>query len=70
MLTEQKKLFVDEYVRTGSICLTGKSLNAGYSPRSAASQAHDLLKTPDVQAYLNERKAAMLAPLRFARSKK
>ena len=60
MLTEQKKLFVDEYVRTGCKNATQAAKNAGYSPRSAASQAHDLLKTPDVQAYLNERKAAFV----------
>ena len=60
MLTEQKKLFVDEYIRTGCKNATQAAKNAGYSARSAGSQAHDLLKTPEVQAYLSERKAAFV----------
>ena len=60
LLTEQKKLFVDEYIRTGCKNATQAAKNAGYSARSAGSQAHDLLKTPEVQAYLSERKAAFV----------
>ena len=60
MLTEQKKLFVDEYIRANCKNATQAAKNAGYSPKTAGSQAHDLLKTPEVQAYLSERKAAFV----------
>lgn len=39
------------------------AIRAGYSKRSAGSQAHDLLKKPDIQARLAELKAEIAAKL-------
>lgn len=56
MLNEQRKLFVDEYIRLR--CKNGKqaAINAGYSPKSAQSQASQILNDPNVQEYLKQRK--------------
>lgn len=50
-LTEKIKRFCDEYLV--DLNATRAAIRAGYSPASAYSQAHDLLKKPDVQAYLD-----------------
>ncbi len=56
MLNDQRKLFVDEYIRLR--CKNGKqaAINAGYSPKSAQSQASQILNDPNVQEYLQQRK--------------
>lgn len=52
MLNPKQKKFVEEYLRIGS----GKdaAVAAGYSPKSAESQASRLLAMPEVQAYRRE----------------
>ena len=50
-LTEKMKRFGDEYLV--DLVATKAAIRAGYSPASAYSQAHDLLKKPDMQAYLD-----------------
>lgn len=55
MLTEQKKLFVDEYIRLRMKNATLAAINAGYSPKSAAQQACQLLKSCEVSDLVNER---------------
>lgn len=60
MLTEQNKLFVDKFIELKCKNQTQAAISAGYSPRSAASQATELLKKPEIQEYLRERKMALL----------
>ena len=60
MLTEQRKQFVDEYIKLKCKNQQQAAINAGYSPKSAAQQACDLLKNPEVQEYLQKQKAALI----------
>ena len=60
MLTEQRKRFVEEYVRLRCKNQQQAAINAGYSPKSAAQQACDLLKSPEVQEYLQKQKSALI----------
>ena len=55
-LTEQRKLFVDEYIKLRCKNATKAAINAGYSKKSAQSQASQLLKDSNVLEYLEERK--------------
>ena len=54
-ITGQQKAFIDEYIKFGRRNQTQAAINAGYSPKSAESQASQLLKNPKVSAYLEER---------------
>lgn len=54
-ITGQQKSFIDEYIKFGRRNQTQAAINAGYSPKSAESQASQLLKNPKVSAYLEER---------------
>ena len=56
MLTEQRKLFVDEYIKLRCKNAGQAAINAGYSPKSAQSQASQILKDTEVSEYLNHRK--------------
>ena len=58
--TRQQKLFVDEYLKLRKSNATQAAINAGYSPRSAASQASQLLKNPKVMKYLDKRESAII----------
>lgn len=60
MLTEQRKQFVDEYIKLKCKNQQQAAINAGYSPKSAAQQACDLLKNPEVQEYLQKQKVALI----------
>ena len=51
-LTEQRKLFVDEYIKLRCKNATKAAINAGYSKKSAQSQASQLLKDSNVLEYL------------------
>lgn len=64
MLTEQRKRFVEEYVKLRCKNQQQAAINAGYSPKSAAQQACDLLKNPEVQEYLQKQKSALLRRIR------
>ena len=59
MLTEQKKRFVEEYIKLKCKNATQAAINAGYSSKTARQQASALLTTPDVQDYLKTQKAAL-----------
>lgn len=61
--TRQQKLFVDEYLRLRKSNQKQAAINAGYSPRSAESQASQLLKNPRVLKYLREREKAIIQEL-------
>lgn len=56
MLTEQKKLFVEEYLRLRCKNATKAAIAAGYSEKSASAQASQLLKNDEVSEYLKQRK--------------
>lgn len=64
VLTEQRKLFVDEHLKLRCKNATQAAVNAGYSPKSAQSQASQILKDTEVQKYLEERKKALQQDLR------
>ena len=57
MLTEQRKLFVEEHLKLRCKNATQAAINAGYSEKSAAAQASQILKDTEVSAYLEERKS-------------
>ena len=56
MLTEQKKLFVEEYLKLRCKNATKAAIAAGYSEKSASAQASQLLKNDEVSEYLEQRK--------------
>lgn len=60
MLTEQRKKFVEEYLKLKCQNQKQAAINAGYSPKSAAQQACDILKNPEVQEYLKEQKTTLI----------
>ena len=64
MLTEQKKQFVEEYIKLKCKNQAKAAIAAGYSETSAASQACQLLKNPEVAEYLKQRRAELAQALR------
>ena len=60
MLTEQRKRLVLEYIALRCKDQRQAAINAGYSPKSAAQQACEILKNPEVQSYLQEQKDAVI----------
>lgn len=56
MLTEQKKQFALEYLRLRCKNATQAAITAGYSKKTASAQASQILKTPEVQNFLEEEK--------------
>ena len=64
MLTEQKMQFVEEYLKLKCKNQAKAAIAAGYSEQSAASQACQLLKNPEVAEYLKKRKAEIAQDLR------
>lgn len=64
MLTGQRAEFVREHLKLRCKNATQAAINAGYSPKSAASQASQILKDAKVQEYLKERKSLLEQELR------
>lgn len=64
MLTEQNKCFVEEFLKLKCKNATKAAIAAGYSEKTASSQASMLLKHTDVSKYLRQRKAEMAQALR------
>lgn len=64
MLTEQRKMFVDEYLKLRCKNATQAAINAGYSEKSASAQASQILKDSEVAEYLNQRKDEISRDLR------
>lgn len=60
MLTEQRKRFVDELIKLHGTNQKQAAINAGYSPRSAESQASQILKDPKVREYYNQQKSTLI----------
>lgn len=54
-LNEKQRRFVDEYLI--DLNATQAATRAGYSAKTAGSQAFDLLKKPEIQEYMEERRA-------------
>lgn len=63
-LREQQKEFVNEYLKLRKKNATQAAINAGYSSRTASSQASQLLKNPKVMDYLDEQEKAIDQELR------
>lgn len=57
MLTDQRKMFVDEYLKLRCKNATQAAINAGYSEKSASAQASQILKDTEVAEYLEQRKS-------------
>ena len=57
MLTDQRRMFVEEHLKLKCKNATQAAINAGYSKRSAASQASQILNDPKVAEYLQQRKS-------------
>lgn len=53
--TAQQKLFVDNYLKNRKKNQTQAAVDANYSPKSASSQAYQLLQNPIVLEYLEKR---------------
>lgn len=62
-LTEQRKLFIDEYLKLRCKNATQAAINAGYSAKSAQSQASQILNDPKVSEYLEHRKKQIRSDL-------
>ena len=62
-ITEQQKLFVDIYLAGRKKNATNSAIEAGYSEKSASSQASQLLNNPKVLEYLKEREVALTQEL-------
>lgn len=60
MLTEQRKRFVDELIKLHGTNQRQAAINAGYSPKSAESQASQILKDTKVKEYYNQQKSALI----------
>lgn len=63
-LTEQQKLFVQEYFKLRCKNAKQAAINAGYSPKTAVSQACQLLNKTKVLGYLEELKSQLVSDLR------
>lgn len=55
-LNTQRKLFIEEHIRLRFKNATQAAINAGYSEKSAQSQASQILKDANVIKYLETRK--------------
>jgi hypothetical protein len=64
VLNEQRKLFVDEYIKLRCKNARQAAINAGYSEKSAQSQSSQILKDSEVQEYLQQRKSEISQELK------
>jgi phage terminase small subunit len=56
VLTDQRMMFVDEYIKLRCKNARQAAINAGYSEKSAQSQSSQILKDSEVLEYLKMRK--------------
>lgn len=63
-MTDQQELFAIEYVRLGCKNATQAAKNAGYSEKTARSQASDLLTIPDIRKKVDELKSQVAQEVR------
>lgn len=64
MLTEQRKLFIDEFLKQRCKNQKKAAIAAGYSEKTAESQASQILKDDKVQEYLQSKKSELERSLR------
>ena len=64
VLNDQRMLFVDEYIKLRCANAKQAAINAGYSAKSAAAQASQILNDPKVQEYLKQRKSEISQDLK------
>ena len=64
MLTEQRKMFVDQYLKQRCKNAGQAAIYAGYSEKTAQSQASQILKDTEVAEYLKQRKNEISQELR------
>lgn len=57
-------MFVDEYIKNRCKNAGQAAISAGYSPKTAQSQASQILKDSEVMEYLKQRKDQMTTELR------
>lgn len=62
-ITDQQKLFVDKYLAGRKKNATRAAIDAGYSEKTASSQASQLLNNPKVKEYLSEKEKALIQEL-------
>lgn len=62
-LTEQRKLFIDEYIKLRCKNATQAAILAGYSIKTASSQASNIMKDNEVIGYLETRKEQIKSEL-------
>jgi len=55
LISDQRKMFVNEYIKNKCSNARQAAIMAGYSVKSAQSQASSILKDPEVKIYLDER---------------
>lgn len=63
MISEQRKCFIDEYLRLRCKNAKQAAIKAGYSEKSAQSQSSQLLKNDNVLEYLNQQKSKLISDL-------
>ena len=63
-ITEQQKKFVTEFLKLRKANQTQAAINAGYSEKTATSQASQLLKNPKVLEFLKEEESKLVEALR------
>ena len=63
-LNEQQKRFVDEHLKLREKNGTQAAINAGYSRKTAAQQAYQLLHKTSVSEFLQQRKTQLYQDLR------
>lgn len=63
-LRKQQELFCLEYIRLRKKNATQAAINAGYSPKSAQSQASQLLMKPKVKEFIKQQELLMAEGLR------
>ena len=61
--TRQQQLFIDEYIKNRKSNATKAAISAGYSKKTASSQAYQLLQNPIVLNYLNIKEKAIALEL-------
>lgn len=64
-LNEKQERFAAEYVI--DLNATQAAIRAGYSPKTAGNQAHDLLKKPEIQAIIDELRTERAKSLQMTR---
>lgn len=66
-LSEKQKRFCEEYLVDYNA--TQAAIRAQYSKKTAGSQGHDLLKKPEIQAYLKSKQSRILNKLEISQER-